>query len=102
MDVKLDFQPDKPNSTKGTMIVYSEDENISLPLCRRVGAVFDHIGGGRYDGDRVADGASGARGKRRCDEDRQLSAIDVYGVGADQTLIRVPTAFGEQVVYHNI
>ena len=33
MDVKLDFQPDKPNSTKGTMIVYSEDESTSLPLC---------------------------------------------------------------------
>jgi len=33
MDVKLDFQPDKPNSTKGTLIVYSEDESISLPLC---------------------------------------------------------------------
>ncbi|MFX0198517.1 MAG: hypothetical protein ACFFCW_20550 [Candidatus Hodarchaeota archaeon] len=33
MDVKLDFQPDKPNSTKGTLIVYSEDESTSLPLC---------------------------------------------------------------------
>jgi hypothetical protein len=33
MDVKLDFQPDKPNSTKGTMIVYSEGESTSLPLC---------------------------------------------------------------------
>jgi len=33
MDVKLDFQPDKPHSTKGTMIVYSEDESTSLPLC---------------------------------------------------------------------
>jgi len=33
MDVKLDFQPDKPYSTKGTMIVNSEDEGTSLPLC---------------------------------------------------------------------
>jgi len=33
MDVKLDFQPDKPNGTKGTLIVYSEDESTSLPLC---------------------------------------------------------------------
>ncbi len=33
MEVKLDFQPDKRYSTKGTMIVYSEDESTSLPLC---------------------------------------------------------------------
>lgn len=33
MDVKLDFQPDRTHSTKGTMIVYSEDESTSLPLC---------------------------------------------------------------------
>ena len=33
MDVKLDFQPDKPCSTKGTLIIYSEDESTSLPLC---------------------------------------------------------------------
>jgi hypothetical protein len=32
-DIKLEFQPDKPLSTKGTLIVYSEDENTSLPLC---------------------------------------------------------------------
>ena len=33
MDVKLDFQPDKPQSTRGTLIVYSEDESTTLPLC---------------------------------------------------------------------
>lgn len=33
MDVRLDFQPEKPMSTKGTLIIYSEDESTSLPLC---------------------------------------------------------------------
>jgi len=32
-DIRLEFEPDKPLSTKGTLIVYSEEENTSLPLC---------------------------------------------------------------------
>jgi hypothetical protein len=32
-DIRLEFQSDKPLSTKGTLIVYSEDENTFLPLC---------------------------------------------------------------------
>ena len=33
MNVKLYFLPDKPYSTKGTLLINSEDESTSLPLC---------------------------------------------------------------------